>query len=243
MLTWLSIIRSGGLFKPLETPAGHDWGDWVVDIRNGSQNFGGSHPLNEIGITDDIVNRCKDDPLVESFPILQRNPSITTEIALFDPGCPPPEASWLDYQSKCEIQSSGSQVTHRRYKPGGEITRTNDEEVDPTQTGTSVSQQYDTASEGQDYFIQDFGNDVHRACIRGYAIRIGGPTEPPRVMQIGGREVVLDNERSKISNIILSTNNQCSVNLTTWDLKYEILGYPTGTIEETESTGGPEEYQ
>ena len=235
-------IVNSGMFRPVDN---NTWNDWVIDIRNGSQNRLGSHPLTNLGITDQINDNCTlgDGTLPSNIPDTTRGNILVQVPAIFSPACPPEEASWLDYQNKCEIESSSNQTIHRRFKLDDAITRS-DDQILPHTSSTSVSRQFDTASRESDHLIQDFGNDKHMGVIRGYAIRIGRPTEPPRVTSIGGRSVSLQQDKSKISNVVLSSNDLCPVHITKWNLKYEILGYPDGNIEtEIESTGGSEEFQ
>lgn len=233
-------IVNSGMFRPVDT---NTWNDWVIDIRNGSQNRFGSHPLTDLGITDQINDNCSPLPLPLNVPDTTRGGILFQVPAIFAPACPPESASWLDYQNKCEIESSASKTVHRRYKSADSITRS-DDQILPHTSSTSVSRQFDTTSSESDHLIQDFGNDKHMGVLRGYAIRIGRPTEPPRVTSIGGQSVLLQRDKSKISNVVVSANNLCSVHITKWTLKYEILGFPSGNIEtEIESTGGSEQFQ
>ena len=248
-IVWISytqtiadIFNRTGLFKPFVNP-NETWNNWVVDIRNGTQNTVGNYALSNIGSTSDIIDKCDAQQPTVATPDTNRGQNLVQIPAIFNPACPPEEASWLDYQNKCEIESSSNQVTHRRYKSSTNITRDPDQ-IEPRTSSTSVSRQFDTNSTGSDHFTQDFGNDKHVGVVRGYAVRIGRPTEPPRVEQIGGRDVVLDQGKSKISNVVLSANDLCAVHVTQWDLRYDILGHPTGNIEtEISSSGGPEQFQ
>ena len=240
--TIADIFNRSGLFKPYVN-VNETWNEWVVDIRNGSQNSVGNYALSGVGATNDIVDKCNPRLSVISTPDTNRGNSLVQIPAIFDPACPPENASWLDYQNKCEIESKSNQVTHRRYKTETAISRS-DDQIPPHQSSISVSGQFDTTSAEADHFTQDFGNDKHMGVLKGYAVRIGRPTEPPRVTSIGGRRVILDNDKSKISNVVLSSNNLCSVHVTQWMLKYEILGYPDGNIDsEIESTGGSGNFQ
>lgn len=247
-ITWVSytgtisdIFNRSGVFKPYVNPD-ETWNDWVVDMRNNAQNTSGSYELTSAGITNEVVDNCSSQ-LQPNVPDTVRG-EITVQVpAIFEPKCPPEESSWLDYQSKREIESSANKAVHKRFKDETEITRSNNlgTGMDPS---TSVSEQFDTSSNEIDHFIQDFGNDKHMGVIKGYAIRIGRPTEPPRVTRIGGRPVVLQKDKSKISNILLSSDSTCPVHLTQWSLKYEILGHPNGNIESTvESSGGSANFQ
>jgi len=239
--TIADIFNRSGLFKPYVN-VNETWNEWVVDIRNGAQNSVGNYPLSNVGATDDIIDKCN-SPSTMATPDTNRGNLEVQIPAIFDPACPPENASWLDYQNKCEIESKSNQTTHRRYKLDTDIMR-EDDQILPHQSSTSVSRQFDTTSVESDHYTQDFGNDKHMGVLKGYAVRIGRPTEPPRVTSIGGRRVILDNDKSKISNVVLSSNDLCSVHVTQWSLKYEILGYPDGDIDsEIESTGGSGNFQ
>ena len=239
--TIADIFNRSGLFKPYVN-VNETWNEWVVDIRNGAQNSVGNYALSNVGATSDIIDKCN-PPLSMVTPDTNRGNALVQIPAIFDPACPPENASWLDYQNKCEIESKSNQTTHRRYKTETDISRS-DDQILPHTSSTSVSRQFDTASTEADHFTQDFGNDKHVGVVKGYAVRIGRPTEPPRVTSIGGQPVILDKDKSKISNVVLSTNDLCSVHVTQWALRYEILGYPDGNIDsEIESTGGSGNFQ
>ena len=239
-VTWIAftqtiadIFNRSGLFKPYINP-NETWNDWVVDMRNGVQNLDGAFPLTSLGETTNIYSFCNNG-VEPAIPDTTRG-VITVQVpAIFDPQCPPPESSWLDYQNKCELESYSARTVHRRFKEAADITRDETGSLDPApfDESTSVSQEYDTVSNENDHLVQDFGTDKHVARLKGYAVRIGRPTEAPRLGTVGGRRAIINGDKSKVSSIVLSSNNVCPVHVTQWDLYYDVLGYPDGDIVST----------
>lgn len=248
-ISWVSftqtiseLFSSTGILKPYVNVQ-ETWGDWVVDIRQNTQRRQGAYPLTNDGATTQIINPCTSGATVNSVPDTTRGDILPVIPAIFAPGCPPEESSWLDYKSKCEIQSKSNIKIHRKYKSIDDVVRT-DDQIEAFTPSSSVSRQYDTASTEEDHFEQDFGNDIHLGVVTGYAVRLGAPTEPPRVMTIGGRRATLNREKSVVSNTPLSSNNLCSVHITKWKLKYDIHGIPNGDItEEVEASSGSANFQ
>lgn len=244
--TWSTAIRNindafntAGMFSPVRNV---DWNSWTAEIRNVAQNPNGAYPLSSVGNTSLVVDPCN-QTVEESIPDTTRPSEDPTALSVFALKCPPEESSWIDYQNRYFIISKGSRVVHRRYKKENEINR-GSYQGKVREEALKVDNQYNKSVSLDDYNVQDFGNDQHKIRMKGFAIRMGRPTTPPEIKSVGGKQVMMLDDKSKITNNPISSFGGCPAYITTWDIIYEILGHPSGDLERQRvSTGENADHQ
>ena len=215
-----NVLTNAGVFKAVENT---DWQDWHADIRSAVQNYTGQqNQINFNASNRVIISPCNQDGSSIEGTLSQTNAEQLS--ALFNPSCPPPESSYLDYQNTFRVLPRIGRKVHRRYRQEAEIERQEPETANFSEQ-FSVAKSYNRLTNETDYFVQDTGNDVMKVQMRGYSIRVGRPTRPPEVSLFGGREVrIIDDSQDRIGSRVISANSNCPVFLSQWVVTFEVLG-------------------
>jgi hypothetical protein len=252
-VTWLGnlseMLNKTGMFKPLEST---NWFDWTTDVRT-VNGIHGAYPLvpGKHGSTAFEVTLCNSNLYGPDRYIidLETTRGLPEEFVfqLFGTECPPPSSSFLDYQEKFYVVSQGGKLTYQRYKnPNDSSSRdyTSSVSDEPQlERGFDMLDYYRDSPE-EEYYRQDFNKDQFKLIVRGYAIRLGGPTSPAAHKEIGGKKVELIPGADIISNQIKSASGNCPIVITTWERHYRILGKPADDMSRSnKGTGDPRKHQ
>lgn len=219
------IFRRSGMFKKV---SGTDWDLWTADVRGTIQNPDGAYPLLSYGVTQAIIDPCSPIPK-PSVPDTTRDVIPFVTPGIFRPECPPAYASWIDYKNKFIYSQEIGVVDHRRYKDEEDIKR-----ITPEASGRNdeiiLDAGLNTKAAKADFYRQDFGSDIVWVTMKGFAIRLGRPTKPPILKKIGGKDVQIVPERNEVTDTVTSSDYECPTYVTTWEITYEVLGYPKGDV-------------
>jgi hypothetical protein len=224
-----------------------DWQTWTTTVRNLAQNINGHTPIVDYGETEVVLTTCNQN-LKNVNPSTVRLNGNDNVPNIFSKNCPPAEASWIDYQNSFNIESYATVQTYRTYQDNREtsVASRDDNWRPETQDGNvRVDNRYEKNVDLDDYYLQDNGVDRHYVRMRGYAIRLGRATTPPKLVSIAGKKVQLVPNKNVVSTRIMSAAGDCPTYMTTWDVTYEVLGsLEGGNLEgNRESTGEPGDYQ
>ena len=228
------IFSKSGMFKKV---TGVDWDLYTASLRDIAQKPNGTYPLGNLGATEVVIDPCN-QIIEDKLPITSRPAEGDIGIGLFGVSCPPPESSWIDYQNIFTILTNTGQRVFRKYKQPAGIIRGQYRSVEINREESNVPPQTNTQSSESDYIVQDFGNDMFKVNMRGFAIRMGYPTNPPDIDTFGGRQVRMLEDISYSKNQVLVSYGDCPIYLTRWSLTYEVLGQPTGNTETNRVTSG-----
>ena len=242
-VTWVSqaatfeeVLARAGMFKPVE---GTNWGAWTDRVRTSAQNVGGNHQLSSIGNTAYLVDPCNQSGIFnDNLPDTADKAEYYLPVTpLFFIIPPPKESSWLSYDNDYQVEGKASTVTHQKYpESDDDINRgTYDDEeygdefkVDSQHRRTRINP----------YYKQDAGTDEFTVIMRGSALRIGWPTQPPELKDIGGQEALLVDDQSYVSNRLVNSHSGLPVYLTKWHKPYKVLGTPDGNMEVNRTSSG-----
>lgn len=252
-VSWLDNINElfdkTGMFQPIQST---NWFDWTVDTRVAVNSVDGAYPLVPGKHGGDYFNQtlCNRKPSTDLHYTLNLE---TTRgyppefiYSLFGTNCPPEDTSWIDYQQKYYVVSSVGRTTYQRYDT--EQTKASRASIpvsdSPMKNTTFEMADYYVDSEPEEYYTQDFGKDKFKVVVRGYAIRLGHPTTPPLLTELGGRQLELIPDADITSNHPRSTAGNCPIIVTTWERHYRILGKPKGDMSRSnKDQGKPQEFQ
>jgi len=237
-------IRAAGMFKPVTSNT--SWLLWTTDIRNNAQNPDGAYPLLEEGNSNSENPKTSCSASVE-YNIPQSSRAFREPIyivGVFDNDCPPEDQSWIDMQNAYYVNTKEGRKVFNRYRNKDQVRR-GYYNPDTKKTSVELDQRHNQDISGADFFEQDFGNDDFTITMKGYAIRLGYPTNPPQHDVIGGKKVKQLDNQSHFSSRVMSSFGNCPVIVTTWEITYAILGTPEGDLEGRgkEGTGEPGYYQ
>ena len=238
---WISFTKEiqnafteAGMFKQIG-PDIATWEGWEGDIRGASQNPGGSYIISNLGNPSQVRRYCEPyTRLPTGKPVSTRtNPEIQYP-AVYQPNCPDDRdasRATLKYQVEYIVKNRSGQKTFRRYSSGEEDVKREDPPQDrPNNRDVEMDPRFNQLSKLEDYIIQDTGNDSFKVIIRGVAVTLGSPLSAPRLKMIGKRKVKLDEDASYETVRIVNSYGPCPMYATTWELHYEILGYPKGKL-------------
>jgi hypothetical protein len=245
-VTWVSwldnvneLFEKTKIFKPLEST---NWFDWTTDTRIACNSINGAYPLvpGKHGGDYFSTSICNSDTLDLHYTVnLETTRGYPPEFmfSLFGTACPPEDSSWLDYQRKFYVKGSIGERTYQRYKPTGDFPTRPSASSTPTSNKKleMLDLYYDNSED--EYLTQDLGKDVFEVIERGYAIRLGGPTNPTIWSKIGGKKVKLLKDGDILSHHVISSAGNCPMVATTWERRYLILGKPNGDMSRSKEEG------
>jgi hypothetical protein len=239
-VTWMIYINNlsklwdkTNFLRPLEST---DWFDWTTDQRLAVNSVNGAYPLvpGKTGTDYYSTNLCNQDSMYLHYTInLETTRGYPEEFIqdLFGTNCPPENSSWVDYQRKFYVVGTVGEETYQRYRdPNSSSVNRLPLSDDPRDNKELNMLDYYVDSPETDYYTQDFRRDQFDIIERGYAIRLGGPTQPNVWKEIGGKKVKLIPGADIISNHVISATGDCPMVATTWERRYRILGKPDGDI-------------
>lgn len=233
------------LLKPIQST---NWFDWTTDMRLNSNGIDGAYPLVEGRHGGDYYESslCNQEGLEYHYLVnLETTRGMPSDFieSLFGTTCPPENSSWVDYQRKFFVIGEVGENIYQKYKTDDNSQRPQLQAEPVTQRRLQVMDYY-VQSDEQDFYTQDFKKDTFEILERGYAIRLGGPTDPPVWKEIGGKKVKPTSKPDVITHQVISAAGNCTMVATTWERRYKVLGKPEGdtAIVKSES-GDPRYYQ
>lgn len=154
-------------------------------------------------------------PLMSFYSQYNPQQALTTQT-----NCPPQDDSWLKYENKWSFVNKRDIKRYERYL--------NVNRIDSSQS-TGDKYRYNITSDPQ---VETTGGTDHQIYsvtgagsqmleMRGFAVRFGGPTDPPNPSQHAGKKLQLVDEF--IDDRML-TSSACPIHVTKWVKTYYIVG-------------------
>jgi hypothetical protein len=245
-VTWVSwldnvneLFEKTKIFKPLEST---NWFDWTTDTRIACNSVNGAYPLVPGKHGGDYYESslCNNHSFGLHYTLnLETTRGYPPEFifSLFGTACPPEDSSWLDYQRKFYVKGSMGERTYQRYKPVNDLSTRPVASASPTSNKTleMLDSYYDSPE--TEYYSQNLGRDAFELVERGYAIRLGGSTNPTIWEEIGGKKVKLLKDGDTVTHHVISSAGGCPMVATTWERRYLILGKPDGDMSRSKKEG------
>lgn len=246
-----TLFERSGLFKPAfgtNVPDDQAWQEWTATARM-VQNTYGAYPMvahKDITVNLGWCGSTSKNTLEEwsAYGYSTRGFSAAFLQSIYNFVCPPEEASYIEFQNSFQLDTSANLINWSKYRT--DTVRKEENVEKDKKRKVEISSLNDQGQKETDYVEQDMGRDAYAITMRGYAIRMGGPTQPPVIKKVGGKKVRPENNKSNPDFVNSSMTGQygnCPIYLTTWQKRYVILGYPEGdTTENTETNGSPSNY-
>jgi hypothetical protein len=245
----LTLFQKSGMFKPAlgsNVADEQGWQEWTASARLVQNSYGAFPIVEHKDITINLA-WCAEgmqpyDMKSGGYSSRGFSPEFLQSVYNFQ--CPPEQASYLEFQNNFQFDTSTDLSMWQRYRT--DTVREEEKSDVNKERKIKISTKLDSGQKKEDYIIQDMGRDAFSVTMRGYAIRMGGPTNPPVITKVGGKEVTPNNDPAKndfVKSSMISQYGNCPIYLTTWQKNYTILGKPEGDIEEDKETSGkPSDY-
>lgn len=239
-----SLFLDNGMFGNVDNPdLGLDekWRMWTISARL-VQNSYGAYPVEQKDISINLGWCETYGSAIESssYGYSLRGMSSAFMEQIYNFRCPPEAASYIEFQNSF-VQNDNVDISYwQRYRT--DTQRAPEDPAVDNRRRIQVSTELDNGQVETDYVIQDKGRDTFSITMRGYAIRMGGPTQPPVIFKVGGKKVVKSEMGARLGDFVstsmIGQYGNCPIYLTVWQVSYTIKGKPEGDVETNIETSG-----
>ena len=225
-----SVISATGLWMPVGT----NFDDWNASVAGNAHHARGTAMMKYTNVEDTLVDLCAaarsqpvkttpSSPSSSATPVAAPPAPLSTPIFSAEP--PPPETSWLTYESLLRYDQDNHIAIH---KPLAGTITTQSPLVDPI-LGTSlalaqmVENKTNIRANTPD-ITQRLSSPTTCISLVGSATRIGYPISPPQLTKYAGENVVELN-RQFLTGIVGSANG-VPIYMASWAISYHVAKPP-----------------